>query len=257
MIKLARRIIKICLLVLWFVAIFIYLVILNLKKNPQKSICRLGGIWSRGLVRIFGIRIVIYGNPSDFQGCIIVSNHLGYLDIPVNASVFPTRFTPKTDIRKWPLLGWFIALSRPVWINRRSRQASAEAFRKIRDSVNEGINITVYPEGTSTDGKNGLVPFKSTVFQAASEEDVPIQPVLIKYIEEEGEPTPCWYGDMTLLPHLWRILGRKSIVAEIHILEAQSSRGRDRKTLAGDLHSVMDAEYRGLGSKMAGDHGEF
>ncbi len=199
--------------------------------------------WGRGFIRILNVNINIVGDPDSFKGGMIVSNHMGYLDILVHGSIFPIRFTPKIDIKNWPGLGWYLGISRPLWIDRGSKQKSMDALRQILDTMKHGIPIIVYPEGTSTDGEHGILPFKSTPFEAVAGSDYPIVPIITYYRgTEDGQPT-AWFGDMTLLPHLWRILGYKSINVEVHMLPQIKGEGRSRKELAEYVHNLMEKEY--------------
>ncbi len=202
-------------------------------------------LWAAGTARIIGLRITVDGNPGSFPGGVIVSNHQSYLDILAEGAVFPIRFSPKKEIKSWPVLGWFLALSRPVWVDRSSRQSSAEVAAEIVRTVNENISALIYPEGTTTDGRGGLLPFKSTPFEAVIQSGKPFLPVLLKYTAGGGGFDPAWYGDMTLLPHVGQMLAQKSIPVTMRILPALVPMpGEDRKSLAVRVHKIMEEEYR-------------
>jgi 1-acyl-sn-glycerol-3-phosphate acyltransferase len=200
-------------------------------------------MWGRGFIKILNVKVKIIGDPDSFKGGMIVSNHMGYLDILVHGAIFPIRFTPKIDIKNWPILGWYLGISRPLWIDRRSKQKSIDAFEQIMDTMKHGIPLLVYPEGTSTDGENGILTFKSTPFQAIAESDYPLLPIITYYEPMEDGLPVAWFGDMTLMPHLWRILGYKSINVEVHILHPIKAEGRSRKELAEYVHNLLEKEY--------------
>jgi 1-acyl-sn-glycerol-3-phosphate acyltransferase len=111
--------------------------------------------------------------------------------------------------------------------------------------MRRGISLLVYPEGTSSDGKNGLLPFKSTPFAAAIESGAEIVPTLIFYRERpENSPPAAWFGDISFGAHVWRSLGIKRIDADLYILKKESiSPGEDRKTAASRIHDAMEKEY--------------
>ncbi|MBN1527008.1 MAG: 1-acyl-sn-glycerol-3-phosphate acyltransferase [Candidatus Omnitrophica bacterium] len=208
-----------------------------------KDVSRFVYLWNKGVARIINLRVKVSGKVPSLSGGLVVSNHLSYIDIVTHGSTLPVRYSPKSDIAKWPLLGWYLALSRPIWIDRRSKQASKKALEEFAETMNNGMYLIVYPEGTSTDGKNGILPFKSTSFEAAIASNAPIIPVLTSYRQPPGEPTVCWYGDMTLLPHAWQVLGFPTIEAELRFLEPVFPEGRPRKELASLVHEVMSLEY--------------
>lgn len=244
---LIRRLVRVILLFGWFFSLTVWVALVNRKKG-WKGVADAAAwtrFWARGSARIAGHRVTVYGEPEAFDGGLIVSNHLGYLDIVAHASVFRIRFAPKKEIRSWPLLGFMISLNRPVWIDRKSRQKSKEAADEMAATMQNGVAMLVYPEGTSTDGEHGLLPFKSTPFEAAAELALPIQPTLLFYegVPKQTEPL-AWYGDQELLPHVWRILGLKEIKMRVYVLPVvYPEPGEDRKALALRVHDLMEREY--------------
>ena len=205
--------------------------------------------WMRGSARILNLHVEIKGEVPDISSGLVVSNHLGYMDILAHGTVFPLRFTSTTVISRLPVLGNVIGVTHPVWVDRESRSASRKALRDFAKTMKKGMYLIVYPEGTSTDGKKGILPFKSTPFEAAAYGDLPVLPILTRYRESPEDPTVCWYGDMTLFPHLWHVLGLKSIQAELHFLEPIFPEGKDRKELAEYVHGVMSAAYADIVAK--------
>lgn len=199
--------------------------------------------WARGLVRIINLQIKVYGEISGFERGLIVSNHLGYLDILVHAALSPIRFASKIQVRRWPVLGWYLSISRSIWIDRSSKQKSSQALEEFKDTMLHGIPLLVYPEGTSTSGEEGILPFKSTPFESVIGTDLPILPVITRYKKSpDGKPL-AWYGNITLLPHVWRILGYPKIEAHVHVLPTIYAENRTRKELAQYVHETMEREY--------------
>ena len=239
------RLYKITAIILWSVYIGLLSAPYQLKGD-RKSIEKINHItqlWNRGIARIINLRIKMSGEIPNVSGGLVVSNHLSYLDIITHGSIFPLRYSPKADIAKWPVLGWYIGLSHPIWTDRQSRQSARSVLRDFAQTMKDGIPLVVYPEGTSTDGKSGILPFKSTSFEAAIEGNSPILPVLTRYNEVPGRPTVCWYGDMKLFPHLWQLLKFPSIEAELRFLKPVFPEGRSRKELASFVHEAMSREY--------------
>ena len=94
----------------------------------------------------------------------------------------------------------------------------------------------------STDGST-ILPFKSSPFELAASGSFDIQPVLTVYRVPEGADTPCWFGDMELLPHLWHLVGIPYIDADVYILPKISAEGRSRKELAEATHEAIRAAH--------------
>ena len=202
--------------------------------------------WSRGAAWLTGIRIKIHGNIPEDKGFLVVANHLGYLDIPALGSILPLRFAPKAEIRKWPFFGWLTALGAPIWIDRKNPRMSAQYATAFKETLEHGISMLVFPEGTSTDGKHGLLPFKSTAFAAALECKSPILPVLLFYRGRDGGDgtDSAWHENTSFARHVWQVLGSAGTDIDIYILpEAQTSGFSDRKVLAVKIHDLMEEEY--------------
>ena len=177
-----RRLRKIILLLIWF---FITLlcagvdVLFRRRWNSVRTGAKWTRIWAEVAGRIIGLKINFYGNPSEAAGKLVISNHTGYLDIVAQGTLFPLRFAPKIEMRSWPLFGWMISLSRPVWVDRTNRTRAGETAEEFKQTLEHNLSLLVYPEGTSTDGRHGLLPFKSTAFEAAISADVSLLPVLV------------------------------------------------------------------------------
>ncbi len=201
--------------------------------------------WARGSLERINLEIEVHGDPGEFPGGLLVSNHQGYLDIPVHAAIFPIRFAPKAEMRNWPILGRFVAQSYPIWIDRNSRQKSKETADEMIDTLRHKVNLLVYPEGTSSDGE-GILPFKSTPFEAAVDSGCSVQPLLTFFHcdDPEGEPL-AWFGTATLMPHIWKIMGLKKMKADVYILPVvEPVGGETRKELANRVYELMSAEYK-------------
>lgn len=178
--------------------------------------------WARSMCCILGIRIEKSGETEERRGSFTVCNHISYLDIFVVGSVRPSGFVAKQDVRSWPLAGWLASLADTVFINRESTRAAIEAMRMMEQKIDSGVNVVIFPEGTTSDGLV-IKPFKSTLFNLPACRNITVIPVSIRYTGIDGKVMPqdrlgeiAWYGDMQLVPHLWHVLGLKSIEATLH-----------------------------------------
>ncbi len=214
--------------------------------NGRRHTSELLRFWAKGAARITGISIKTFGRTHGNVSGLVVSNHLGYVDIVVHAAIFPLRFAPSTEVAKMPVVSGIVSASNPIFVDRSSAHAAKKAVRDFAKTMKRGMCLIVYPEGTSTNGKNGILPFKSTSFDAASSGGMPVIPILTRYVEDEREPSVAWYGDMTFFSHFWKVLGKRKIEAEVYMLDLIEPGGRTRKELASFVHDVMSREYAGL-----------
>ena len=237
------RLCRITALVAWF--LFIALISIPFHFAGQKGmkiITRISRLWSRGVAKIINLRVKTFGRIHADTAGMVVSNHKSYLDIIAQGSICLLRYSPKSEIARWPFIGWFIALSHPIWINRQSPHASEKITKEFAETIKRGTSVIVYPEGTSSGEKRGILPFKSSPFEAVCAENLPVFPVLTRYREIPGRPTVCWYGDMTLLPHVWQVLGFSFIEVELRFLPPVFPEGRTRKELANHVHELLERE---------------
>ncbi len=175
---------------------------------PERSL-GLAQAWSRRLLRTLGVSLQVRGCAP--QGAVLLlANHRSYLDIPVLLSQVPCAFLAKAEIADWPLFGAAARLAHTVFVRRecsRSRRASRHAAGQ---RLRAGLPFAGFPEGTTSRGP-GLLPFFPGLFRVAEQEDVPVVPVAIHYVEADD----AWVGDDPFLPHFLRRFRRRRIEASI------------------------------------------
>jgi 1-acyl-sn-glycerol-3-phosphate acyltransferase len=194
--------------------------------------------------RCFGIRVRVRGQVAKARPLLLVSNHFTYLDVPVLGSILPVRFTPKTEVGSWPVIGLFCRMSRCIFIDRRPSQTKRNQAELIR-AVRRGDLISLFPEGTTNEGTS-LLPFRSSYFSlAVSPYNVTVQPLTVRYAEIDGKPMQRewlplvgWYGEMTFFPHFLALLSLPSITVEIEFLPPLPPNA-DRKALALQAREVI------------------
>jgi 1-acyl-sn-glycerol-3-phosphate acyltransferase len=166
-----------------------------------------------------------------------VANHISWLDISVIHAARHCRFVAKSDIRDWPLIGMLATGCSTLFIERNSRKDALRMVKDMADAMKEGDVVAVFPEGTTSDGRD-LLPFHANLIQSAIQADAPVQPMSLMFIDaDSGEPSyaPCYIGDDTLIGSMWRTLTASRIMAVVHFGEVQTANGRDRRAWASDL----------------------
>lgn len=213
-------------------------------------------LWHRGVCAVFGIRAEIQGTPVTDRQVLYLSNHLSYLDIPLLASVLCYQsFVAKSDVSGWPVFGYLSKLQQTVFIQR-SRSAAAREIGTLDTVLHTGRSLTLFPEGTSTDGRN-VIPFKSSLFAIPLQSglaDLMLQPVTISILSVDGQAPAthnlrdlyAWHRDMDtpLGAHLWRFA--KTSGSRIRIVfhpPIRSGDFSDRKELA---QTCFEAVCKGL-----------
>ncbi|KAG9393110.1 Acyltransferase [Carpediemonas membranifera] len=112
----------------------------------------------------------------------VVVNHQSWVDIPITAASGCFGFIAKDAVEKIPVIGQNAKLVGTVYVDRTSAESRRNAVQTINDVVRDtrGAGLTVWPEGTTTNG-SCVLPFKATVFAVAGKCGVPVQPMTIKY----------------------------------------------------------------------------
>jgi len=184
-------------------------------------------IYHRGNCLILGLRVLCHGCPSSDRPVLFVSNHTSYLDIVVLAAQLKATFVAKQEVAEWPGFGLLARLNRTVFVQRSARR-SPEYRDEMHRRLAAGHNLILFPEGTSNDG-NRVLNFNSTFFSVAENrvltDPTTVQPVAIAYTRLNGLPVGrsrrplfAWYGDMSLVGHLWSVLGQSTVTVEIAFL---------------------------------------
>ena len=219
-------------------------------------------IWHRAMLCGLGIRVRAVGTLSQQRPLLVASNHISWTDIMVLGSLVDVKFIAKSELEGWPLLGALSKLQRTVFIERERKRKSGDQASEIATRLAKGDAMVLFAEG-STGGGNILLPFKSTLFGAASmaisegtAEEVSIQPVAIAYTRLHGvafgrwdRRISAWIGDQDLWPHLKALLAQGGLDAEVHFGEpVVFARGSNRKESARiverRVHAMMQRALR-------------
>jgi lysophosphatidate acyltransferase len=114
---------------------------------------------------------------------VFVGNHQTELDVLMLANIFPQycSVTAKSSLKRVPFLGWFMALSGTVFIDRQNSSSAREAMKGAAEEIRrERQSVYMFPEGTRSYYKEpGLLPFKKGAFHLAVQAKVPIVPVVV------------------------------------------------------------------------------
>jgi 1-acyl-sn-glycerol-3-phosphate acyltransferase len=214
-----------------------------------RNICN----YSRFALKIMRIQVAAVNQEnlhSLSENALMVCNHMSYLDVMVLASIKPTVFITSVDMGQVFLLGSITEIGGCVHVERRNRDRLERDISQIESVLREGFSVTLFPEGTSSNGRE-VLPFKRSLLMAALNTQKPIQPLTLKYEQVEGEifnqengDVVCWYGKKGFLSHFLRLLSARSIEASVvfhsrinHHTEAT------KHTLGDELFRIISEEF--------------
>jgi 1-acyl-sn-glycerol-3-phosphate acyltransferase len=198
--------------------------------------------WSAGLVRHLAANLTMHGKPPQHGAgpFLLVANHVSWLDIfAINAAV-PTRFVAKSEVRRWPLVGWLCVKADTVFIERERRRDLARLDNVIGDALRAGAGMGVFLEGTTTDGTQ-VLPFHSSLLRPAQQARAQVIPVAIQYRRRDGSicTEAAYDGDKSAMDTLKLMLTQHEIHAHVHFLPPLATEGVHRKTLANNARDVI------------------
>lgn len=190
--------------------------------------------WSRQVLAILRVHLQVHGRPpGGHQPTVIVANHVSWLDIWVIHAVSPVRFVAKSDVRRWPLIGWLVARSGTIFIERSKRSDTARTNRTIVDTLARGERVGIFPEGTTTDGTH-LRPFHASLFQPALGAGARMATAGIRYPLRDGSVNldASYAGERSLIESLRLILRHRTLRAELIFAGEMEISGRTRREIA-------------------------
>jgi 1-acyl-sn-glycerol-3-phosphate acyltransferase len=221
-----------------------------LLKLHSRAARRFPHWYHRHVAALFGIHIRIVGKPVTGEGVLMVGNHTSWADIIIFSAAAPLSFVSKAEVARWPLFGTLARLQRTVFVERARRSTTGESRDVIRERLQDGDTLLLFPEGTSHDG-NTVLPFKSALLGAAEAtlaggRHVKVQPVSVAFtgmhgmpMGRENRPSFAWYGDMDMVPHLWAALLAGPLDVVVHFHEPLSLDSMDRKALAARAREIV------------------
>ena len=189
-------------------------------------------LFLRYAARVCGARVEVIGTHLR-RDVFYVANHLSWVDILALAGASGTAFVAKAELAQAPVVGWLASLNRTVFVKREHRMGVAEQINALKEALVDNWSVTVFPEGTTTDGQS-LLPFKTSMLSVLEPPPpgVLVQPVVLDYgpvAEWIG-----WIGQESGINNAKRVLSRKgSFVLQLHYLEPFSPEDfRGRKAIS-------------------------
>lgn len=245
-----------------FVAVFAYVLcclVIVFGVFPFASAQSKGRIirrWSARILRWLGVKVEVVGDyEGDPQvrdsgrtpnriGRLIVSNHISFLDIFALNSVFPSAFVAKAEIARWPVFGLIAKAVDTVFIERGNRRSLIQTAEAMGRSLDEGRNLLMFPEGTTSDG-TALKKLHGNLLECAVRRRAEVVPVVLRYKSGEKVTTlPAYVDGIGLFRCLWQVATMSDLHLEIHLLEPRF--GSDRHDLcrlvSADMCAVIGCE---------------
>lgn len=199
--------------------------------------------WSTRLLAMCNVTVEqAAGSVPALDHCVVVANHVSWLDIFVVHSLYPSHFVAKAEIRSWPLAGWLAEKAGTVFIARGNRRDLRHIFKGLVHSLEKGERVAFFPEGT-TAAQGSLLPFHANLFEAAIDAKVPVQPFALTYQDASGasHPSVDFIGETSFAESIVLILNGPPVKARLAILPPIDTIGAHRRELAEASHKAVAA----------------
>jgi 1-acyl-sn-glycerol-3-phosphate acyltransferase len=218
----------------------------RISRERQDQLVR---AWSHHVLGIFGVSISV-AKPHDFDQMhgkrLFVGNHISWLDIYAVQSVTGARFVAKSELAAWPVLGRLMKNAGTVFIERAKRADTLRINQTVREHLEAGTVIAIFPEGTTSDGRD-VLKFHGNLLQAAMDAGAQIVPFCLRYMDAQGHFTdiPAYYGDMTFWQSIKLVLRERKLHVDLGFFSPLATQDRSRRELAAAAEAIVRERVRG------------
>lgn len=180
--------------------------VIGILQEPKKT--KIFRITSKLWMRIFffatGCRLKIIGKENFEPGkvYIVICNHNSLMDVPLSTPFIPgaNKTIAKAEMAKIPVFG-LIYKRGSILVDRNDKNSRRDSFKKMKEVLNLGMHMCIYPEGTRNKTQLPLKEFHDGAFKLAVENETDILPALIfntKKVLPSGKAFFFWPSKMEL-----------------------------------------------------------
>ena len=242
------------LLVVTFLLIsFIADLVVRDRKKKLMTFSKIASFYGKAGLIVLGIKVRLknlkpYVNAE--QNYMIVSNHLSYMDIFIIYSVLPSVFIANTELEDEFPLGAVTKYGGGIFVERRNRARLLDDMQNISSVLDMGLNIVIFPEGTTSDG-SGVSAFKAPFLKSAINTGTPVLPICINYksindenVETSNKDLLFYYGETTFFEHFFRLLKIRQIEVDLEALDViEVNPKMTRKELSQEVYGRIRSAY--------------
>jgi 1-acyl-sn-glycerol-3-phosphate acyltransferase len=160
---------------MWFIGLY---------DEPKRTdvFRKISKIWMNLFFFLTGCSLKVNGKDNFKAGekYIVVCNHNSLMDVPVATPFIPAanKTIAKAEMAKIPLFG-LIYKRGSILVDRKDKKSRQDSFRKMKNVLDLGMHMCIYPEGTRNKTDKPLKEFHDGAFRLAIETSTSIIPTLI------------------------------------------------------------------------------
>lgn len=168
--------------------IVLVLSIISFRKLDSFAVKWLGGIGGLSALKILGIKLIVNGREHLLKEPPVVytMNHGSTLDIPVVLGLrfSNVRFVAKQAFKYNPIFALVSIITGQIFVDRGNSEKAIRSLHKAYERLQKNrLNVMIAPEGSRA--HDGIIgPFKKGAFRMTIDLKRPLQPVIIKGVQE-------------------------------------------------------------------------
>ena len=206
----------------------------GLWKEPKRTIYvfYVFRLWMAFFFILTGVRRKIVGKQNFKKGVayIVVCNHNSYMDPPLSSPGIPgiNKTIAKEEMAKIPLFG-MVYRRGSVLVNRKSEESRRKSYLKMKEVLEMGFHMCIYPEGTRNKTNAPVTKFHDGAFKLAVDTGKQIMPAVI-------------FNTAKVLPtHKPFFFWPQKV--EMHFLSPVSIDNKSASDLKNEVYQVMESYY--------------
>ncbi|MCW8855469.1 MAG: 1-acyl-sn-glycerol-3-phosphate acyltransferase [Gammaproteobacteria bacterium] len=175
-------------------------------------------VWCRAFVRALDVDLKLHQknlNPVPEQYILIANHPSAFEDVGIPA-LFEVYSLAKIEVKKWWIVGRMSEAAGTLYVKRESKESRHQAAECIKQALDEGKNIALYPEG-GCKGKRIFESFRYGAFDVSLKTGVPVLPVFLHY---EAQDDFEWRSPHTLIDKLFHFLNTKNNTVNYYVFDA-------------------------------------
>jgi len=212
-----------------------FLLFCYFTKDPAKTIrfTAWSKIWIDSFLFLIASPLKIKGKENFVPGenYIVLCNHNSFMDVPITTPAIPggNKTIAKIELSRIPLFGLMYKTG-SILVDRKSDTSRKESLAKMKDVLNMGLHMCIYPEGTRNKTDQPLKSFHNGAFRLAVDTGKSIIPALIFNTRKVLPANKTFYA----MPHK----------LEIHFLEpVAADEGETVEELRERVFGIMKEYY--------------
>jgi 1-acyl-sn-glycerol-3-phosphate acyltransferase len=151
-------------------------------KKGQDFFIAVSRVWMNFWLFLVGCPVKVSGKQhfKPGQNYVVVFNHNAFLDVPLSAPFVPggNKTIAKDSFAKVPIFSWFYKRG-GIMVNRKDERSRYKSYEAMKDILQKGIHMCLYPEGTRNRTDKPLKEFYDGAFKLAIDAQKEIIPCIL------------------------------------------------------------------------------